>query len=61
MPDPEISVRLPQSVLLALLASLGHRPYDEVHSLIETIVAQAAPQVAELQLADARAASPREQ
>lgn len=51
--DPELTVRLPHSIWMAALESLGQRPYAEVAATIETIAEQLAPQI--------RAASERAQ
>ena len=45
--DPEFSVRLPHSVWMRTLESLGQRPYSEVAEIIETIAEQLGPQIRE--------------
>jgi hypothetical protein len=43
--DPVLTVTLPRSLWVALLGSLGQRPYAEVAELIEEIVRQAGAQL----------------
>jgi hypothetical protein len=45
MTDPALTVTLPRSMWVALLSSLGQRPYGEVCEVIEEIVRQAGAQL----------------
>lgn len=61
-PEPEITLRLPQSVLNTVLAYLHAGKYAEVAVAIACIHGQAVPQLAALsKLAEAEAQSPRAQ